>query len=398
MTTADAALLIETEGTTPPEGQIDIALLGGGLHKLGQRYHLVRGESNTVLMGLAIGWTLWGFLVVLATILGKGDRVFVMGMIATHVRLLLVIPMLFLCESLLAPVVRVFVRSLILTDIIRDSEKPKMAELITRFNRWTSSRLPDIFCLLAALTIGSQGTHLLDATTARGFDPLSVIQNSLTYTAFVIVELVVFRFLLFRWLWRIASWFFFLWRLSRLNLHLVATHSDRAGGLGGLELVQMYFLPLVGAVSLIISATLAQDLSKGAEFTTIYPIIVVCMGIGLMLVFGPLLLFMRPLSECRKKSYFTYMSLASRYVHAFEKRWLSPDSTYDQFLGTGYLQSLADLTGSLDVVRDMRFVPAGKQLLMGTVLAAVLPLLPLWLFKYSASDLLGKLVQSLIGG
>jgi len=294
--------------------------------------------------------------------------------------------------------VRAFVRSLMFNDIVPDSEKPGMISLVTGLNQRTSSTWPDALCLLAALMLGSAGTQILDLTTASGWDPLHVIQNSLTFKAFVLVELVIFRFLVFRWVWRIVLWGLFLWRLSRLKLHLVATHSDRAGGIGGLELVQMYFLPLVGGFSLIVSATLAQDLAKGAEFTTIYPVVGTVLGIGLALVFGPLLLFMRPLSECRKKAYFLYMSLASRYVHAFEKKWLSPDSSYEEFLGTSDLQSLADLTGSLDVVRDMRFVPAGKQLLIGTVLASVLPLVPLWLFKYSATDLLGKLVQSVIGG
>ena len=384
--------------TDAPQEPIRISLLGGALHRLGQRYHLIRGESNTLLMGLAIGWSLWGLLLVGATISGKLGLLFSIPMIATHVRLLLVIPMLFLCESLLDPVVRAFVRSLISTDIVPDSEKENMASLVASLNRRTSSPWPDIICLLAALGTGSSGTQLLDVTTAHGLGPLSVIKNSLTYSAFLIVELVVFRFLVFRWLWRIVLWLLFLWRLSKLKLQLVATHSDRAGGIGGLEMVQMYLLPLVSGFSLIISATLAQDLSKGAEFTTIYPFVVTTLLIGMALVFGPLLLFMNVLTECRKRAYFTYMALASRYVHAFEKKWLSPNSSYDEFLGTADLQSLADLTGSLDVVREMRFVPAGKQLLVGTVLASVLPLLPLWLFKYSATDLLGKLMQSLIGG
>ena len=381
-----------------PQDSIRVSLLGGALYRLGQRYHLIRGDSNTLLMGLAIGWSLWALLLVGATISGKLGLLFSIPMIATHVRLLLVIPILFLGESLLDPVVRAFVRSIMSTDIVPDSEKPHMNLLVERLNRRTSSRWPDILCLLAALGTGSSGTQLLDVTTAHGFDPMSVIRNSLTYTAFLIVELVVFRFLVFRWLWRIVLWVLFLWRLSKLKLQLVATHSDRAGGIGGLEMVQMYFLPLVSGFSLIISATLAQDLSKGAVFTTIYPFVVTTLLIGLALVFGPLLLFMNPLTECRKRAYFTYMALASRYVHAFEKKWLSPNSSYEEFLGTADLQSLADLTGSLDVVREMRFVPAGKQLLIGTVLASVLPLVPLWLFKYSATDLMSKLVQSLIGG
>jgi hypothetical protein len=41
---------------------------------------------------------------------------------------------------------------------------------------------------------------------------------------------------------RLALWFFFLWRVSRLELRLVPTHPDRAGGLGFFEVVHTEFI------------------------------------------------------------------------------------------------------------------------------------------------------------
>jgi hypothetical protein len=49
---------------------------------------------------------------------------------------------------------------------------------------------------------------------------------------FVYVSLPVYQFMLFRWLFRIFVWSRFLWQVSRLDLHLVPTHPDRADGLG----------------------------------------------------------------------------------------------------------------------------------------------------------------------
>jgi hypothetical protein len=51
-------------------------------------------------------------------------------------------------------------------------------------------------------------------------------------------------------------------------------------------------------------------------------------------------------------------------------------------LGTSDLQSLADLSDSVGIVRNMRWVPVSTRLLMAVVIAALLPMLPLFLFKY----------------
>jgi len=78
------------------EGLKDFSLLGGPLHRLGCRLGLVRGGTNTVALGLALGALLWTVLVALALIEGVGHRLFSLSVIGAHVRLLVVIPLFFL--------------------------------------------------------------------------------------------------------------------------------------------------------------------------------------------------------------------------------------------------------------------------------------------------------------
>jgi hypothetical protein len=66
-------------------------------------------------------------------------------------------------------------------------------------------------------------------------------------------------------------------------------------------------------------------------------------------------------------------------------------------LGTADIQSLADLSNSVSIVRDMRLVPVSPSLLMYVAAAALLPLLPLVLFKYPIADLLAKFFGGLSG-
>src|SRR5262249_692825 len=50
-------------------------------------------------------------------------------------------------------------------------------------------------------------------------------------TSYAAVSLPITHFTLLRWYLRLLIWFRFLWQVSRLNLHLVPTHPDRAAGL-----------------------------------------------------------------------------------------------------------------------------------------------------------------------
>jgi hypothetical protein len=51
----------------------------------------------------------------------------------------------------------------------------------------------------------------------------------------------------------------------------------------------------------------------------------------------------------------------------------------------------------VSIVRDMRLVPVSQSLLMYLAVAALLPLLPLVLFKYPFADLLAKFFGGLSG-
>jgi hypothetical protein len=209
----------------------------------------------------------------------------------------------------------------------------------------------------------------------------------------------LFRFLLLRWLWRLALWCFFLWRLSRLELRLVPTHPDRAGGLGYLELVHTEFTPLVLAISAVQSASLAQDIALGRmTLDAIYPSVAFVLLVDAVLFLGPLLIFSRKLWSCKVKGMSDYSALAERYVSAFDQKWLGVDPVpREPLLGTADIQSLADLSNSVSIVRDMRLVPVSQSLLMYLAVAALLPLLPLVLFKYPFADLLAKFFGGLSG-
>jgi hypothetical protein len=378
----------------------EFSLLGGPLHRLGRRLGLVRGGTNTLALGLALGVLPWVVLVVLAFVEGVSHQLFSVSLIGTHARLLVVIPLFFLCESLLDPLLKVFVRTIVHSAVVPRNALPALESEIARINRWKDSWLSDALCLLAAVLFLLLAPRLqLWGATAAVEPGRFAAGMSLTGQWYWLVCLTLFRFLMFRWLWRLGLWSYFLWRVAKLELHLVPTHPDGAAGLGYLEVVQAHFTMLILAFSVIQSASFAEEIVAGTmTFDAIYPALALTLVLDAVLFLGPVFIFAPRLWACRVKGLSDYMSFASHYVTGFDRKWLGADSApKEQLLGTPDLQSLADLGNSIEIVRNMRVAPMSLRLLTEMAIAALLPMLPLLLLKYPVTELVEKFTAKLFG-
>jgi len=65
-------------------------------------------------------------------------------------------------------------------------------------------------------------------------------------------------------------------------------------------------------------------------------------------------------------------------------------------MGSGDIQSLADLGNSISTVRGMRLVPFGMNAVITLAVVTVAPLLPLMLTMFSFEELLLKVVKILL--
>jgi hypothetical protein len=378
----------------------EFSLLGGPLHRLGCRLGLVRGGTNTVRLGLALGVPLWTVLVALAFIEGISHQVFSLSVIGGHVRLLVVIPLFFLCETLVVPRMAEFVRNIMRSGVVPQNALPALESEIARTARWKNSWLPEAMCLLVAVLLSLIGPQLqLPGTTAAYDTSRAAGEMALTGQWYWIVCMTVFRFLMLRWLWRLGLWWYFLWRVAKLELHLVPTHPDGVAGLGYLEVVHIHFTPLVLAISALQSALFAEEISAGTmTFEAIYPALALILIVDAALFLGPLFIFAPKLWACRVKGLSDYMEFAAHYVSGFDRKWLGADTAPGEpLLGTADLQSLADLANSVSIVRNMRWVPLSPRLVADLAMAALVPILPLLLLKYPVADLAEKFFTRLSG-
>jgi hypothetical protein len=379
-------------------------LLGGPLHRLGYRLGLVRDGTNTTALGLVLGASLWTVLLALALIEGLGHVLFSIAAIGAHVRLLVTIPLLFVCEAFVDPRFTEFVRGIVRSEVVPAIALPALESEIARVTRWKDAWLPEALLLLAALlsALTLQNENIFDflAGMAGTSNPSAASTEAWTSHWYWLVCMTVFRFLLLRWLWRLALWSFFLWRVSRLELRLVPIHPDRAGGLGFLQVVHTEFIPLVLAISATLSATFAQGIASGRmTFDSLYTSAAIILAVDAVLFLGPLLIFSRKLWKCQVNGLNDYGAFAERYANEFDRKWLgaAEPELGASLLGTADIQSLADLSNSISIVRDMRIVPTNPRMLMYLTIAALLPLLPLLLLKYPIKDLLATFFNGLSG-
>jgi hypothetical protein len=377
----------------------DLSLLGGPLHRLGCRLGLIRGGTNTFLLGVTIGAFLWAVLIVLTLIEGISDKIFSLSVIGGHIRLLVTLPLFFLCEMTVNPRMAAFVRTIVRSDVVAPTALPALESLVARVNRWKDSWIPEVICLLAVVLLSLIVARLDLSSPSTAFNSRHVVgEITLTAQWYWIVCLPVFRFLMFRWLWRLGLWCYFLWRVAKLELRLVPTHPDGAGGLGCLELVQSHFMPLVLAISTVQSSAFAEEISLGTSaFEALYPALLITLAVDAALFIGPLFIFTPKLWACRVKGLNDYMVFAARYVKGFDKKWLGLEAPPEPLLGTSDIQSLADLANSISIVRGMREAPVSMGLLTNLTLAALLPMMPLLLLKYPVAELAEKFISRLTG-
>ena len=207
------------------------------------------------------------------------------------------------------------------------------------------------------------------------------------------VSLPFVQFILLRWYFRLLIWTRFLWQVSRIDLRLVAIHPDRAGGLGFLSTVTYAFAPLLAGQGVLLAGVMANKIFyAGAKLTDFKLELLAMVIMMLFFVLAPLLVFTPRLARTKRIGLVEYGGLAQRYVREFDQKWLRDGATTDEpLVGSGDIQSLADLGNSFEIVKGMKPVPFGKETLLQLAVISLAPVAPLVL----THDSIGRIARPL---
>ena len=199
-----------------------------------------------------------------------------------------------------------------------------------------------------------------------------------------------------RWYLRFFLWFWFLWKVSRLNLRLITLHSTarRAQFLG---MSANAFMPILFAQGVSFSGMIANQIFYAGQTLPAFKAeIAAFVGFFVVAILTPLTVFAPQLARAKREGKRAFGKLASRYVHEFEERWMGNAGPEGELLGSGDIQSLADLGNSYSPVQEMRFVPYGMKDVTRLAVAAAAPLLPLTLTMFSLEEVVTKLAKVLL--
>jgi hypothetical protein len=215
---------------------------------------------------------------------------------------------------------------------------------------------------------------------------------------FVIFCVPLMQFLILRWLWRAFLWAQFLWRMNRLKLRLVPTHPDQAAGLAFVGEVQQYFAIVLFAFSIAIAGVLANGIIyDGVPLSNYAPVIVIYVVGAVALFLAPVFVFSATLWRTKRVGLFQYGRLGNEYTSAFHRKWISSGGQIKEtLLGTGDIQSLADLGNSYLFVRKMNLAPMRLYTPVCLILACLIPMAPLTLTMMPIEEILKMAIKVLL--
>lgn len=362
-------------------------LSDAGLGKLGLR--------ATILVAIA-----WVPLVLLSLADGRavgGVPIPLLWDVDLYIRCMLGLPLLLVAEQFVHRMLPSTFLRFVDRDLLPHSAVPRYEALLATATRRLESGRAELAILVLVYAIGVRivwGDHAA-LVTETWYGPAQATAATLRPAGWwmVLVTVPLLQFLLLRWWYRVAIWFLLLLGIAQLPLRLLPLHPDRAGGIGFLDQATRFFCPLACAHGAMAAGWIANQIVHGGASLVDFKLELVAMtAIVVVLVMLPLLCFTPMLWTARRRGLKLYGALATRYAREFEGRWLGHTAPGTP-LGSGDIQSLADLGNSYAYLRSMRVVPFGNGTATKLAGSLLLPILPLGLSLLSLDDIVARIVK-----
>jgi len=381
---------------------VDFSLvLGGPTFQFFRRSHL-SGDSfellhRRILFLTSLAWLPLCLLAILGESSGGAGRLSFFRDVEVHVRFLVALPALIAAELVVHSRVRPVVRRFVERQIVPVADVPRFRKAVESAVRLRNSIPLECMLVLFVYTVGLWvwNTRVrLETPTWYGLPDGRWALTPAGYW-YVFVSVPLLQFILLRWYFRLFIWFRFLWQVSRIKLHLVPTHPDRAAGLSFLGKSAYAYGPVLFAQGAMLAGLVASRvLYRGESLVSFKMQIAGFVAFFVTVILGPLLMFTPAMARAKRKGLADYGQLAQTYVDRFERKWVRNDSEpADDLLGAADIQSLADLGNSYSMVKEMRPVPFGLEDMTRLAGATAAPLLPLLLTIFSPEELIMRIIK-----
>ena len=375
-------------------------VMGGPIFQLFRKAHLTGNNlellHRRLLVIISIAWLPMLVLDHVASRHGIPGRLSFLHDVEVQARFLVALPALIVAELIAHSRLRLVVQRFVERPIVRREDLPRFEAAIEAAVRLRNSIPVEVALLIAVYTLG-----LWLWNSRFGIESPTWYANpggrwNLTPAGwwYVFVSIPIIQFVLLRWYLRFFIWYRFLWRVSKLNLHLVPIHPDRSAGLAFLGKSAYAFGPILFAQGAMLAGLVASRVLYRGESLLSFKLQLGGFVVFFVLaILGPLLMFTPRMAAAKRKGLADYAQVAQGYVDRFEDKWVLNTPPSEEVLGSGDIQSLADLNNSYDVVRGMRAVPFGLDDMARLAVATAAPLAPLLLTIFSPEELIMRLVK-----
>jgi hypothetical protein len=304
---------------------------GGPFYDLQQRLGLLHeralhaGRRAAILVGLA-----WAVPLLLSALSGDAigpaaSRPFLLDL-GAWARFVVALAIFVLMERLVEMRLRAHLRQFARAPLLAPAAMPAAAEAVVRALGRRDARLAELVCVVAAYAITLAGVEIgLNTDSSSWLVSIGPEGARLTAAGWwcALVSSPLFWFLLLRWLWRHAVWGLLLRDLARLDLRLVATHPDGAGGLAFIGQYPNAFTAFVFSLSCVLGAAIAQHLLRDGLSTATYGQLMAAWLVVVIILFGaPLLAFTKPLKRLKESTVLAASAVATRRERALERELL----------------------------------------------------------------------------
>jgi hypothetical protein len=322
--------------------------------------------------------------------------------IGANVRLLIGLPLLVIADVVIDPRINLCVRHFLTSGLVNVTQLPAFEMAILKTRRLRDALLPTLLLLVAAFapSFGYKKTEMMTKgiTSWHGITSGSGQVLSLAGWWYGIISLPIYRVLLFRWLWLIIIWAVFLRQVSKLDLGCVPTHPDTAAGLDFLTHAQILFGFVGFATSAVIAGAFGNAVAyEGETVSSLKFLIIVSCLLAIIVISIPLLVLTPKLLKVKQRGLFQYGAIGTAYTQSFAAKWIDgsrPEG--ESLLGTGDIQSLADLYNSFSVVRQMKVILIDKKVLLGLAVPVILPMIPLLVLATPTDQLVRAVLKLLV--
>jgi hypothetical protein len=354
----------------------------------------------------AVFWSLLAWLPIAVWAWYRGRAGFppvdesVLAHFGVHSRLLLAVPLFILAEGMAHGISTRLLPYFVTSGVVPPTAVPGFKSVLAGAAKMRNATLPWVAILavvLAVMTVSglrSEAHELKWAVEGEGS------ARHLGFGAWwlVYVGRPIFLALLLIWFWRVVLMFVLFRRIAKLPLSIVATHPDRAGGLGFLGRLPVMFAPVVFAIASVLASGWAHDVVYHEVAVRALQWEMVAFVIAVLVLFlSPLLVFAGVLGRAKKQALLEYGALVGQHGRLVRERWIDGQEVKeDAVLNAPELGPIADTTAIYEAVQKMRPVPFSKSGIASLTLAAAVPMLAVLSIQIPIVELVKRLLGALI--